>query len=84
MQIEGMIRSIGSSRCIGAVLRDGAHIVCSSEARIDGGLATCARICGVLDVALAGVVLLVGEASGCDCWTSCGGGRIGTCGERER
>lgn len=59
MQIEGMIRSIDRSRCVGAVLSGGAHIIGSSEARVDGGLAASTGIRGVFDIALAGVVPFV-------------------------
>ncbi|KAL9131881.1 MAG: hypothetical protein Q9175_006665 [Cornicularia normoerica] len=74
MQIEGMIRSIDSSRCVGAVLSGGAHIIGSSEARVDGGLAACTGIRGVFDIALAGVVPFVDETSGGGCWACRGGG----------
>lgn len=67
MQIEGMIRSVGGSGCIGAVLSDGAHVVGSFEARVDGRLSACARIGGVFGGALAGIVLFVGETCGGDC-----------------
>ena len=83
MQIERMIRSISSARCIGAVLSGGAHIVGSPEARVDCGLAVCAGICRVFDVALAGVVLSVDEATGGNCWTWRGGGGVGTRGKSE-
>lgn len=83
MQVEGVIRSVSGSCCLCAVLRDGAHIVGSSEARVDGRLAAGAGIRRVFDVVLAGVVLAVGETRGSDCWTCCGGGGVGTCGDAE-
>lgn len=67
MQIEGMIMSISSSGRVGAVLGGGAPIVDSSEARVDGGLARPAGICGVFGETLAGIVLLEGEACGANC-----------------
>lgn len=83
MQIKGMIRSVGRSRCVGAVLSCGAHIIGSPEARVDGELPARAGIRGVFDVAFAGVVPLVGETSGGNSWTCCGGGGVGACGGTE-
>ena len=76
MQVERVIRSIGSSCRISAILSDGAHIAGSSETRIDGGLAACTGICGIFGEALACVVLFVGEACGGDCRARCGGCRV--------
>lgn len=67
MQIEGTKLSICSRRRIGAVLSDGAQVIDSSEACVDGRLdAARAGICRIFDETLAGVVLFVGETCGGD------------------
>lgn len=78
MQIEGIVLSICSCRRIGAVLSDGAHIIDSSKARVDGRLrAARAGIRRVFDETLAGVVLFVGETCGGDGRAWCRGRGIG-------
>lgn len=83
MQVERVIWSIGGSRCISAILSSSAHIIGSLEARIDSRLSARARVVGILDEALASVVLFVGETCGGDCWARCGGGGIGAGGRTD-
>lgn len=81
MQIEGMIMSIRSAGRVTTVLSGGAHIVDSSEARVDGGLAARAGVHGVFGETLAGVILFEGgaggAAGGADCWAGRAGGGVG-------
>lgn len=83
MQVERVIRPIGRPRRVGAVLSGGAHVVGTSEARVDGGFATCAGIGGVFGEALACVVLFVCEACGGDGRAWCGGCGVGAGGGTE-
>lgn len=83
MQVERVIRPVGGSCCIGAVLSGGAHIVGPFEACVDGRFSARARVVGVLDEALAGVVLFVGETCGGDCRAGCCGGGVSAGGRTD-